>query len=310
MDTLASGISTAKQMIQRTSPRDADIMSAFSGSSSADNRMSYSVNIDLHETNVNGRMTYWVSRQSPVYLSILRQLRHLTCLPTINIQPTTSYLKLIRICCRILSWNLRLNNTLNAISPYQVPCSRWPVYYVQIPLTRFRAVQRDPFNYPNTAENDDSCPNNRKLLSRLRRLMQIREGTASDHKAEVFAHNFVNKVDRIQASTSPVIIRAIKCIQSCDVWRNRSHLDKISSQTLFTGPSSDVSDKDSRPSSSSSSSSSSVYSGRRMQLSSLPMVYSGSEFFSEVVLDRLILAECIKSVFKNSHTGCCYYFLW
>ena len=40
------------------------------------------------------------------------------------------------------------------------------------------------------------------------------------------------------------------------------------------------------------------------------IVDSGSEFFSEGVLDRLILPECIKSVSKNSHTGCCYYFLW
>ena len=39
------------------------------------------------------------------------------------------------------------------------------------------------------------------------------------------------------------------------------------------------------------------------------IVDSGLEFFSEVVLDRLILPEFIKSVFKNSHTGCCYYFL-
>ena len=40
------------------------------------------------------------------------------------------------------------------------------------------------------------------------------------------------------------------------------------------------------------------------------IVDSGSEFFSEVELDRLILPECIKSVFKTSHTGCCYYFFW
>ena len=35
---------------------------------------------------------------------------------------------------------------------------------------------------------------------------------------------------------------------------------------------------------------------------------SSSEFLSKVVLDRLIIPEFIKSVFKNSHTGCCYYF--
>jgi len=40
------------------------------------------------------------------------------------------------------------------------------------------------------------------------------------------------------------------------------------------------------------------------------IVDSGSEFFSEVVLDRLIFPELIKSAFKNSHTGSCYYFLW
>jgi len=36
------------------------------------------------------------------------------------------------------------------------------------------------------------------------------------------------------------------------------------------------------------------------------IVDSGSEFFSEVELDLLILPECIKSVFINSHTGIWY----
>ena len=76
--TLAIGTSMAKQILQRPRPMKADMMSAFNASSSAASMMSYRVSIDLHETNVNGRITYWVSRQSPVYFNILRQLRHLT----------------------------------------------------------------------------------------------------------------------------------------------------------------------------------------------------------------------------------------
>jgi len=40
LDTLASGISMAKQTIQRTSPVEAEIISALSGSTSAPSKMS------------------------------------------------------------------------------------------------------------------------------------------------------------------------------------------------------------------------------------------------------------------------------
>jgi len=54
-----------------------DEMTSALTASYADSNTSYRVSIDLHETNVSGRITYCVSTQSPMYFSTLRQFRHL-----------------------------------------------------------------------------------------------------------------------------------------------------------------------------------------------------------------------------------------